>query len=140
MKGIPVLWLFAVLALALAGCSSDGGLVRPDRPVMTGTVMYRARIALPPTAVLTIRLLDITRKDAPAVVLAERSISNPGNPPMKFELPYPYGGITAKRHYVIEARIEVDGRMRFFSMEAHAVTPENAALPHEVWVEQTNEN
>ena len=140
MKNIPGFLMIGVLALSLAGCSSDGGLVRPDRPVMTGTVSYRARIALPSTAVLTIRLLDITRTDAPAVIMAERSISNPGNPPMKFELPYPYGGITAKRRYVIEARIEVEGRMRFFSMDAHIVTPENASQPHEVWVEQTKEN
>jgi putative lipoprotein len=137
MKTIPGLLMIGVLILSLAGCSSDGGLIRPDRPVMTGTVMYRERIALPPTAVLTIRLLDITRTDAPAAVLAERSISNPGNPPMKFELAYPYGGITAKRHYVIEARIEVEGRMRFLSNETHEVTPQNASQPHEIWVEQT---
>lgn len=138
MKSMPAFLLLGLCAV-LSACSSDGGLVRSSRPVISGTVNYQARVALPPTAVLTMRLMDITNAESP-VVLTERSFSNPGNPPMNFELPYPFGGITAQRRYVIEARIEVEGRLRFYSMEAHAVTPQNAAEPHEIWVEITNES
>ncbi|MCB1103471.1 MAG: YbaY family lipoprotein [Opitutaceae bacterium] len=125
-------------AVWLAGCSS--GVIAPaSRPMMTGTVSYRERIALPASAVLTVRLLDITKPDAPEMVLAERSISNPGNPPMAFSLPYPFGGIVAGRKYVIEARIEVEGRLRFFSVEPHVVTPANAAQPHAILVAMTRD-
>lgn len=135
-----ILSIFYLCAMVwLAGCSS--GVIAPaSRPMMTGTVAYRERIALPSSAVLTVRLLDITKADGSEVVLAERSISNPGNPPMEFSLPYPFGGIVPGRKYVIEARIEVEGRLRFFSAEPHVVTPTNAAHPHEILVAIAREN
>lgn len=125
--------------LLLAGCSSNGGQVTDSRPMLEGTVNYRARIALPPTAVLTVRLLDVSKKDVPAIVLAEKSYSNPGNPPMEFQLPYPFGGIHERRSYVIEARIEINGRLKFASMKQHVVTPQNASQAHEVWLELAEE-
>ncbi|MCF7733054.1 MAG: YbaY family lipoprotein [Cephaloticoccus sp.] len=140
MKTLPALLFWAGMSLFVAGCSHDGGPAHALRPTMTGTVNFKARLTLPPTAALTVRLLDKTKADAPAVVLAERSISNPGNPPIAFALPYPFGGITATRRYVIDARIEVEGRLQFYSMETHEVTPQNAALPHEVWVDLTKDN
>lgn len=137
---MKILALFLLVGAAwLAGCAN--GMIAPaDRPMLTGTVLYRERIALPPSAVLTVRLLDITKSEAPEVVLAERSISNPGNPPMAFSLPYPFGGIVASRRYAIEARIEVEGRLRFFSAEPHEVTPQNAAHEHEILVAMTRDN
>lgn len=81
------------------------------------------------------RLLDVTRSDAPAVVLAEKSISGPGQPPLAFELPYPPEAVQRDRRTVLEARIELAGRLRFFSVTAHAITPDSVTLPQEVWVE-----
>jgi len=121
--------------LMLAGCASDRGGVGDTKPMLTGTVNYRARIALSPSAVMTVRLLDVTQKEAPALVLGEKSISNPGNSPIAFSLTYPFGGISPTRKYVMEARIEVAGRLRFYTMEQHVVTPQNAANPHELWLE-----
>ncbi|MFZ9681876.1 MAG: YbaY family lipoprotein [Cephaloticoccus sp.] len=128
--------IFCLGAAWLAGCAGVGALTE-TRPAMTGTVAFRERLALPAAAVLTVRLLDLTKPDGPAVVLAERSISNPGQSPLPFTVPYPFGGIVADRRYVIEARIEVAGRLRFFSAEPHAVTPANAAQPHDILVVMT---
>lgn len=139
MKTISILSWLCVVGLMVGGCSSDRGRVVDSEPKITGTVNYRVRIALPPTAVLTVRLLDVTEKGAPAIVLAEKSISNPGNPPMRFELSYPFGGINEHRRYVIDARIEVNGRLKFYSMQQHAVTHANAGQPHEIWVEQAKD-
>ncbi|MCC6415034.1 MAG: YbaY family lipoprotein [Opitutaceae bacterium] len=138
MKILSLIFLCGVVWLA--GCAS--GIIAPaERPMLNGTVWYRERIALPTTAVLTVRLLDLTKADnGSEVVLAERSISNPGNPPMAFSLPYPFGGIVANRRYVIEARVEVEGRLRFFSAEPHGVTPQNAAQAHDILVTMTREN
>ncbi len=128
-----------LIAVLIAGCASDRSGDTDTRPMLTGTINYRARIALSPSAVMTVRLLDITRKDVPAIVLGEKSVSNPGNPPMAFSLSYPFGGLSANRSYVIDARIEVDGRLRFYSMKQHAVTPQNAAEVHELWLELSGE-
>jgi len=38
---------------------------------------------------------------------------------------------------VIDARIEVAGRPRFYAETPHPVTPESLHRPHEVWVELT---
>jgi len=135
MKAIFTLVLAAAVMLGAAGCRSKSSASGYRGPVIFGTVMYQARIALPPDAVLTIRLLDVTRRDAPAVVLAEKSVSGPGQPPLAFELPYPLEAIRPDRRTVVEARIEVAGRTRFYSAAAHAVTTETVMQPQEIWVE-----
>ena len=134
MKNIVTLgWI--LIAVLIAGCASDRGGVSDTRLMLTGTVNYRVRIALSPSAVMTVRMLDVTQKEAPVVVLGEKSISNPGNSPIAFSLAYPFGGISPTRNYVIDARIEVDGRLRFYTMEPYVVTPQNAADSHEVWLQ-----
>jgi len=131
---ITAAWVL-LAGLIMAGCASDGVRKQETGPMLSGTINYRARIALSPSAVLTVRLLDITRKDVPAIVLAEKSISNPGNPPISFALSYPFGGFAPNRNYVIDARIEVNGRLRFYSMKQYVVTSENAGDAHELWLE-----
>lgn len=134
MKNIVTLgWI--LIAVLIAGCASDRGGVSDTRLMLTGTVNYRVRIALSPSAVMTVRMLDVTQKEAPVMVLGEKSISNPGNSPIAFSLAYPFGGISPTRNYVIDARIEVDGRLRFYTMEPYVVTPQNAADSHEVWLQ-----
>jgi len=130
------LFLFAGLALVgAAGCASKKPTTGGTGPVIFGTVNYRERIALPSDAVLTLRLLDVSRADAPAVVLADKSVSAPGNSPIAFELPYPVRAVQEGRRITLEARIEVAGRLKFYSMTAHLVTPDSVVEPHEIWVE-----
>lgn len=134
MKALASLMLAGALLVGVGGCRSKPASGYQG-PVIFGTVNYRARIALPPDAVLTLRLLDVTRTDAPAVVLVEKSLSGPGQPPIPFELPYPPEAIRADRRTVLEARIEVAGRPRFYSATAHPVTGETVMSPQAVWVE-----
>ena len=135
MKALTLLLFTGLTLLGAAGCATKETVTRLPRPMITGTVMYRARIALPPDAVLTVRLFDISRADLPPLVLADKSIFGPGNPPMPFEIPYSPGTIRAGQRFALEARIEVGGKLRFYSMAAHPVTLENVTEPHEVWVE-----
>ena len=53
-----------------------------------GTATYRERIALPPDAVLEATLEDVSKADAPAEVIGRARVENPGNPPIRFEIPY----------------------------------------------------
>jgi putative lipoprotein len=52
---------------------------------VTGTVSYRERVALPPGAVLTVRLSGVSKADAPAVVLAQSAVEVTGQVPVSFE-------------------------------------------------------
>lgn len=135
MKTFTLLCFAGLALIGAAGCASKKATTGGNGPVIFGTVNYRARVALPPDAVLTIRLLDVSRADAPAIVLADKSMSSPGNVPIAFELRYPVRAVQAGRRITLEARIEVAGKLKFYSMTAHAVTPESVVAPHEIWVE-----
>lgn len=88
---------------------------------VTGTVSYRARIALPPDAVLKVALLDAARADAEAVPISEVSLSRPGQVPIAFELPYATARINPKRAYVVRATIEQAGEAKWTSTRTYAV-------------------
>jgi putative lipoprotein len=60
--------------------------VRPAVLRVTGTVTYRERITLPPGAVLTVRLSNVSKADAPAAVLALTAVEVAGQVPVPFEL------------------------------------------------------
>jgi uncharacterized lipoprotein YbaY len=55
---------------------------------VTGTVFYLQRILLPPDAAVEVKLVDISRQDAPAVTISDQKITDPGQVPIPFELPY----------------------------------------------------
>jgi uncharacterized lipoprotein YbaY len=87
-------------------------------PVVTGVVVYRERIALPPDAALTVRLLDVSRTDAPGVVLGEQRVQPTGQVPIPFEIPYDQAGIDDRMSCALEARIETGGTLLFVSTRA----------------------
>lgn len=127
-------WIVAPLVLAgLHGCAPRGGQSEgnstpvPEVPAVTrvaitGTVSYRERIALPPTAVLKVQLVDVSRADAPAVVIGEQLISSGGRQvPFAFDIAYDSTKIEPNHSYAVQARIEVDGELRFINDQRYAV-------------------
>ncbi|MDQ3175872.1 MAG: YbaY family lipoprotein, partial [Acidobacteriota bacterium] len=54
--------------------SNKGPNSGQNSATVTGTVTYRQRIAMPPGAVVEVSLLDVSRADAPAVVLDKLEI------------------------------------------------------------------
>ena len=90
--------------------------------LVSGTVTYRQRIALSPTAVVEVKLLDVSRADGQAITIAEQRIQPEGRQvPIAFELRYDPSRIQQRRQYVIQARILEDGRVRFLSSDAYPV-------------------
>jgi uncharacterized lipoprotein YbaY len=81
--------------------------------VVTGAVFYRERIALPPDARIIVKLVDVSRADAPAVVLAEQEIVPEGSVPVAFELEYDPAQIDERMSYAVQARIESGGGLMF---------------------------
>ena len=89
---------------------------------VTGTVFYRQRIALPPEAVVTVRLVDVSRADAAAIVLAEKELATQGSQvPIPFELSYDAALVDPGSSYQIEARISHGDELLFISTESFPV-------------------
>jgi putative lipoprotein len=128
--------LIALTALALAGCAAtsvvpEGGGAAPAK--VTGTVTYRERIALPPTAVIKVQLVDVSRADAPAVVIGEQVIPAEGKQvPLAFEIAYDSTRIEANHSYAVQARIEDDGQLRFINDQRYAVITRGAPIHVEI--------
>lgn len=108
---------------------------------VTGTVSYRERIMLPPNSVLTVRLQDVSRADAPAILLGEQISTTEGQQvPLPFSIAYNPHSIDPRFTYSISARIEDgNGILRFISDTSNPViTRDNPSDNIEVWVRALN--
>jgi copper homeostasis protein (lipoprotein) len=78
-----------------------------------GTATYLERIALPSDAVFEALLQDVSRADAPAVVLGRARIEPAGRPPFKFEIAYDDATVQQGRRYTVRASVTHQGRLLF---------------------------
>jgi len=116
----------------LSGCNGPGdggGSGAQARGVITGTVLYRERIALPADAQVEVRLEDVTRADAPADVIAEKTVAADGTQvPIPFELRYAPERIQPNHRYAVRASIRApSGDLMFAATTQHAVLERGAA-------------
>jgi putative lipoprotein len=123
--------LAALASIAvLGGCALNGadkGTGDPVQAEVSGTVTYRERIALPATAVITVKLVDVSRADAPAIVLGEQVIASDGRQvPFEFVIGYDPGRIEEGNTYAVQARIEDGGKLLFINDQHHAVITSGA--------------
>ncbi|WP_336354976.1 YbaY family lipoprotein [Pseudomonas granadensis] len=104
-------------ATLLSACQSTtpAGKVGLD-----GEVFYLQRIALPPSATLSVSLRDVSLADAPAVVLDQQKGPVKGQVPLPFHLSYD-PQVKPGHRYSVSARIEVNGELMFITTENHAV-------------------
>jgi len=89
--------------------------------MLMGTVNYRERMALPPTATVLVQLVDISLADAPAQVIAEDSITGATGSPIPYRLRFDQSSIKQRRTYALQARISDDDRLLFINTARHAV-------------------
>jgi putative lipoprotein len=126
--------LAALLAFAAAGCttpatpvvapvpaSAPASAARPTAAAsVTGTATYRERMALPPGAVFEAIIEDISKADAPSVVLG-RTGATSIQVPVSFTIPYDPAKLDPRARYSVRARILVEGRLWFTSDTVHPV-------------------
>lgn len=120
---------FSRLLSLLCAFAAMYGCAQLDSPAVkvTGTVTYRERIALPSTAVVKVQLVDVSRADALAVVLGEQLIRTEGRQvPFAFEIAYDPKRIEDRFTYAVQARIEVDGQLRFINDQRYPVLTRGA--------------
>jgi putative lipoprotein len=132
------------ILLALLGGVVGCGPNMPDDPVktgddvtgagaqVTGTLIYRERMALPPGSVAEVWLLDTSRADAPAVEIAYQRIDDPGNPPIPYVLDYDPAQIEERMEYGVRATIKRDDQLMFTSDTHYPVLTRGAGNTAEV--------
>ena len=98
-----------------------GGTEAPQDAV-TGTVTYRRPGPLPPSAVISVRLLDASREDIASAVIAEDRISAEGKQvPIAFDLAYDPTKIQQRNRYVVRAEIRDGERLLFTTDTSYPV-------------------
>jgi putative lipoprotein len=85
---------------------------------VTGTLLFRERIALRPGSMAEVWLLDTSLADAAAKELAYQKIENPGNPPIPFVLDYDATQIDERMQYSVRATIK-RGEQLLFTTDTH---------------------
>ena len=117
-----------LLALAiLAGCARGVKMESPPPKLIhvSGSVSYRERIALPPNALVDVRLVD-TSAEGGAAEIARDVIEAAGKqPPYSYSLSYHPREIVAEHDYVVREQITVDGRVWFQSQAPAPVITKN---------------
>jgi putative lipoprotein len=127
MKRRTSLLMFSAIAGAslLSACAvpsspSAGGSAAQLR--VSGTVTYRERIALDPAAEIQVQLLDVSRMDAPSVVLAEQRIKANGKQvPFAYELKVDAARIDPRMRYAVSARISRGDQLLFINDTQYSV-------------------
>ena len=120
------------LALVLAACAPGDASPPPDMghgmAVVNVTATYRERILLTPGHVLTVRVEDVSRADAPVEVLAEhREVLDGRAPPYQATLGFPRSQIDPRHTYAVRAEIrDPSGALRFTTDTRHAVLTHGA--------------
>jgi putative lipoprotein len=93
-----------------------------QKAVVSGTVGYRERMALPPTAVVQVQLVDVSKQDVASTTIAETSIEAAGKQvPIPFELAYNPAAIDANRTYAVRATIREGTALLFTTTSSHQV-------------------
>lgn len=129
----------ALLLSAFFGINTAAGGGDAASSRVTGTVTYLERVALPPTAVVKVQLVDVSRADAPAITLGEQIFSAGGKQvPFFFEIPFDPAKIKANYTYAVQARIEEGDRLRFISDQRYAVITRNAPMHVDMVLRRVN--
>lgn len=123
----------------MTGCASPTALAPPpadgDRIVVQGSASYRQRIALPPQAVLRVRLLaPVGAEGLAPPPLAESSQALAGRQvPLDFSLSAPVRSLAERGPPPWEARLQaevlVDGSARFTALQPVELTRSGLAAP-----------
>ena len=89
---------------------------------VTGSVTYGKGDILPAGAALTVELRDVSRADAPSILIARQVIPDPGPPPVAFRLDYRRAAIDPRNTYSVSARVETaEGKLLFINDTAYLV-------------------
>lgn len=129
---IPRVLLFLGLLLA-AGCSYvEITQVGDSDRVLTGKVTYLPPEPVPAGAILSVRVVDSSSITSGPVLLGQQRIAISGEPPFEFRAEYRADDALLRRGVNVEAKILVNGKLRYGNLTAHVVTLGRAAGSQEI--------
>ena len=131
---LPV--LITLLAVFTVGVEnqSTASAGTEDMLTITGSVWYRERMMVPPDAVISISLEDVSRMDVSAEVIATTGFVAQGGPPWDFSLEYDPIKLNDKGRYGLRVRIEADGRLMFITTEHIPAFEHDSSTPIKIMV------
>lgn len=104
---------------------------------ITGSVSYRQRMALPPDAILVVRVQDTARAGAPARTLAEQRIELGGRQvPVAFSTTIDRDLIGKSARVTVSARVERRGKLLFVSDRAYPALRNGEPNPVDIQLKQ----
>ena len=111
--------IVAALCLCVAGPVLYARQEQAPKPAahVTGTITYREKMALSPTAIVDVRIDDVTRPGSGEPIVASTRIEHPGQVPVRFELPYDPQLIDERSRYAVRAVISDNGMVLFASLD-----------------------
>lgn len=122
----PALSIFLTLtqpSIAAQAPEAGGGKAIP---VITGSVFYRERIALPPDAALEVTVENVSKADAPAPVIGQLRLMPTGQVPIHFKAPYDPNRVQPQHRYALRARIMVGERLLYTTTQSYPVLTQGA--------------
>jgi putative lipoprotein len=108
---------FTALALALPATLPAEAKER----ILTGTVSYRERIALPPHAILEVTIVDVSNADASENIFAVTQVRTRNRLPIPYRLRFDDARIRRGHSYALQARILVDGKVWFTTLKRQQI-------------------
>lgn len=108
-----------------------GGTALAQQRMLTGTVSYLERMALPPDATLTVELVDITLPGAAGQIVAQTRLPA-AQPPISFSLPFDIGRIEGGHRYALHAAIAAGGTALFATDDEVLVDPLSELYPLDI--------
>ncbi len=125
-------WLWLAAAVWLAGCATSGDPVVDTSSKnanalfeVSGSVLYRERILLPPGSLVTVSLEDISVADAASVSLAEQQVVTRGEQvPIPFALAVAQSTFKPTGRYSLRATIhDAEGALRWTTDTVNLIDP-----------------
>ncbi|HKK28995.1 MAG TPA: YbaY family lipoprotein [Alphaproteobacteria bacterium] len=126
----PFILLAAVVGIALQPALAGDAV--------SGKALYRERITVPPEAVFTAMLQDISLADAPAVEIGRVVMDPAGQPPYEFSIIYDAGRIDQRHTYAVRTTITVGERLMFTSDAVHPVLTRGSPDHVEILMKMTS--
>lgn len=96
---------------------------------------------MPSGAKIEVQLVDVSRADAPAIVLAEQNIITDGQQvPIPFQLTYDPNQINPRHSYAVQTRNLINEQLRWINTDRYSVITNNSPTTIEIVVNPVTTN
>lgn len=157
MKSTLLAFTLGVLACLGAGCGGmqvQGESASDPNRVATGSVELGDAVAPSPDMSVTVRVVDLAHKDfkdpnavlgvhssTPAIaqppeMLAEQKIDHVTSSSVPFAVKFYASDEQMTGGLILEARVSIKGKVRFFNLESYALNSGNIDTPRRIYVNE----